>query len=74
MRHELVPGDHVCRVIDAFVDRLAMAELGFERAKAEAHDEGTWSSQVDSSSSEKLKSKNFLLNLNGIPPLPSQHN
>ena len=31
---DLVPADHVCRVIDAFVDRLAMKELGFERAKA----------------------------------------
>jgi transposase len=30
---ELVPVDHVCRVIDAFVDALAMTELGFERAK-----------------------------------------
>ena len=29
---ELVPQDHVCRVIDAFVDRLDMAGLGFERA------------------------------------------
>jgi transposase len=31
---DLVPVDHVCRVIDAFVDGLAMAELGFERAEA----------------------------------------
>jgi hypothetical protein len=31
---ELVPADHVCRVIDAFVDTLAMTELGFARAKA----------------------------------------
>jgi transposase len=31
---DLVPADHVCRVIDAFVDRLAMAELGFERSEA----------------------------------------
>jgi transposase len=31
---ELIPDDHVCRVIDAFVDRLDMAELGFERAEA----------------------------------------
>jgi transposase len=31
---DLVPKDHVCRVIDAFVDRLAMADLGFERAEA----------------------------------------
>ena len=28
---ELTPADHVCRVIEAFVERLAMAELGFER-------------------------------------------
>jgi len=31
---DLVPADHVCRVIDAFVEGLAMAELGFERAQA----------------------------------------
>lgn len=31
---ELIPGDHVCRVIDAFVDRLDMGDLGFERAEA----------------------------------------
>ena len=31
---ELIPGDHVCRVIDAFVDRLDMGDWGFERAEA----------------------------------------
>jgi transposase len=31
---EMIPNDHVCRVIDAFVDRLDMAGLGFERAEA----------------------------------------
>ena len=31
---ELFPDDHVCRVIDAFVDRLDIAGLGFERAEA----------------------------------------
>src|SRR6202046_5047735 len=31
---EFVPADHVCRVIDAFVSRLVMSELGFERAQA----------------------------------------
>ena len=31
---ELIPDDHECRVIDAFVDRLDMADLGFERAEA----------------------------------------
>lgn len=31
---ELIPADHVCRVIDAFVDGLNMATLGFERATA----------------------------------------
>src|ERR1700688_5328160 len=31
---ELIPDDHVCRVIDAFVARLDMAGLGFERALA----------------------------------------
>ena len=31
---DLVPADHVCRVIDAFVERLAMEPLGFARAEA----------------------------------------
>jgi transposase len=31
---DLVPSDHVCRVIDAFVDGLSMGDLGFERAEA----------------------------------------
>jgi transposase len=31
---DFVPADHVCRVIDAFVDKLVMTELGFERAEA----------------------------------------
>jgi transposase len=31
---DLVPADHVCRVIDAFVDGLLISELGFERAEA----------------------------------------
>jgi transposase len=31
---DFVPSDHVCRVIDAFVEMLAMSELGFERANA----------------------------------------
>src|SRR2546426_451580 len=31
---ELIPDDHICRVIDAFVGRLEMAALGFERAEA----------------------------------------
>lgn len=31
---DFVPLDHVCRVIDAFVEILAMSELGFERAQA----------------------------------------
>ena len=30
---ELIPQDHVCRVIDAFVDRLDMEGLGVERAE-----------------------------------------
>src|ERR1700744_2585679 len=29
-----VPADHACRVIDAFVGKLVMSELGFERAQA----------------------------------------
>ncbi len=32
---ELIPVDHFCRVIEAFVDRLNMAELGFGRAEPE---------------------------------------
>jgi len=31
---DLIPADHVCRVIDAFVDGLALDELGFERSEA----------------------------------------
>lgn len=31
---ELIPDDHLCRVIDAFVDKLDMSGLGFERAEA----------------------------------------
>jgi transposase len=30
---ELIPSDHVCRVIEAYVQRLGMAELGFERSQ-----------------------------------------
>lgn len=33
---ELVPADHFCRVIDAFVGRLDFGELGFERAESAA--------------------------------------
>lgn len=33
---ELIPADHVCRVIEAYVDRLKVGELGFERAQPEA--------------------------------------
>jgi hypothetical protein len=31
---DLVPADYVCRVIDAFVGKLVMSELGFERAES----------------------------------------
>jgi transposase len=31
---DLVPADHMCRVIDVFVEKLLMAQLGFERAEA----------------------------------------
>lgn len=31
---DLIPADHVCRVIEAFVDRLDMSRLGFVRAEA----------------------------------------
>ncbi len=34
MLDDLAPGDHVCRVIDAFVDSLTMNELSFEHAEA----------------------------------------
>ena len=30
---ELIPDDHICRVIEAFVDRLDVAKLGFVRAE-----------------------------------------
>src|SRR5215472_10281873 len=30
---ELIPADHLCRVIEAFVDRLTMAQLGFVRSE-----------------------------------------
>src|SRR5437879_13296966 len=33
---ELIPDDHICRVIDAFVGRLEMAARGVERAEAAA--------------------------------------
>jgi len=32
---DFIPADHVCRVIDAFVERLDMAGLEFERAEPE---------------------------------------
>ena len=31
---DLIGADHVCRVIDAFVDALEISDLGFERAEA----------------------------------------
>jgi hypothetical protein len=31
---DFVPADHMCRVIGAFVEKLVMSELGFERAQA----------------------------------------
>ena len=31
---DLIPADHICRVIDAFVTSLCMTELGFERSQA----------------------------------------
>ena len=31
---DFAPADHVCRVVDAFVAKLAMSELGFERTRA----------------------------------------
>ncbi len=31
---DFVPDDHMCRVIDAFVAKLSLSELGFERAQA----------------------------------------
>jgi hypothetical protein len=38
---DFVPADHMCRVIDAFVEKLAMSELGFERGQA-AETAATW--------------------------------
>jgi hypothetical protein len=37
---DFVPSDHVCREIDAFVQKLVMSDFGFERAKAA--DGTTW--------------------------------
>lgn len=34
MLDDFVPADHICRVIDAFVETLVMSDLGFERAQA----------------------------------------
>jgi transposase len=31
---DFIPADHICRVIDAFVGRLEISQLGFERAEA----------------------------------------
>jgi len=31
---DFVPADHICRVIDAFVEKPVMSELGFERVQA----------------------------------------
>jgi hypothetical protein len=36
---DFVPADHMCRVIDAFVAKLVISELGFERAQSA---ETTW--------------------------------
>ncbi len=33
---ELIPADHLCRVIEAFVGRLAVAQLGFQRGEPAA--------------------------------------
>jgi transposase len=30
---DLIPSDHVCRVIEAFVGKLRMDKLGFERSE-----------------------------------------
>jgi hypothetical protein len=30
----MIPDDHMCRVIDAFVDRLSIGTLGFERGQS----------------------------------------
>jgi transposase len=31
---DFVPANHMCRVIDAFVERFTMSDFGFERAMA----------------------------------------
>ena len=33
MLDDLVPTDHICRVIDAFVGQLNIQQLGFERSE-----------------------------------------
>jgi transposase len=33
MLDDLIPIDHMCRVVDAFVGRLNMEQLGFERSE-----------------------------------------
>jgi transposase len=38
---ELIPKDHVCRVIDAFVDRLDMADLGGSMFRARTSSQST---------------------------------
>ena len=30
---DLIPSDHMCRVVDAFVEQLDMEKIGFERAR-----------------------------------------
>ncbi len=37
---ELIPSEHVCRAIEAFVSRLNMAQLGFVRAERPGYDPG----------------------------------
>ncbi len=38
---DLIPADHACRVIDAFVDSLAMEALGFARSRPARDDRVT---------------------------------
>ena len=37
---DFVPADHMCRVIDAFVETLVMSKLGFDRSQADARANG----------------------------------
>ena len=41
---DLIPADHVCRVIEAFVNRLDMEVMGFKRAEPAHKQRSVWPS------------------------------